>query len=92
MKYDNKNAKYYQTIGADWGAIRIKNKWVGFWYLTSIDKTGWMRWQGPPSPAITKAIQRIKRDEHDARKWFPERNRFERHPMYPNPFLEAKEE
>ena len=49
--------QYFTFVGSYDGAIKIKGRWVRASQLNRIDKTGWDRWQGPPSPAIIKAIE-----------------------------------
>lgn len=48
---------YFVYIGSFDGAVKIKGRWVRAIELNRIDKTGWTRWQGPPSPAITRATK-----------------------------------
>ena len=44
-------------LGPGMDAIKIKGRWVRAIELNRIDKTGWVRWAGPPSAAIVKAIK-----------------------------------
>jgi len=49
--------QYFTFVGSYDGAIKIKGRWIRASQLNRIDKTGWKRWSGPPSPAIVKAIE-----------------------------------
>ena len=60
----NRQAKYYQsapashsTVGSYDGAIKIAGWWVRAIELNRINKSDWVRWQGPPSKAIVRAIR-----------------------------------
>lgn len=53
----NRQAKYYSMIGSHEGAIKIGRAWIHVTDLNRIDKSGWIRWQGPPSEALTKAMR-----------------------------------
>lgn len=53
----NREAKHFTFIGSFDGAIKIRGRWVRAVELNRIDKTGWVRWAGPPSAAIVKAMK-----------------------------------
>lgn len=48
---------YYSRIGSFDGAVKIGGRWIRAIELNRIDKTGWKRWQGPPSPALARAMR-----------------------------------
>ena len=52
----NRQAKYYTPPGSYDGAIKIGGTWKKVNELNRIDKSDWIRWQGPPSLAIRIAI------------------------------------
>jgi hypothetical protein len=54
---NNRKAKYYTAPGSYNGAIKCRGMWLRFEELNRIDKTGWQRWQGPPSKAITNILK-----------------------------------
>lgn len=57
MMTSNRQAKYYTPPGSYDGLIKIKRQWVRAKELNRIDKTGWVRWQGPPSDRMRKVLQ-----------------------------------
>lgn len=69
-----KMTTYFTYIGSFDGAIKIGGRWVRANGLNRINKTGWTRWSGPPSPAIAKATKEQKPAE--AVELFPELARF----------------
>ncbi len=54
----NRRANYYTEIGSYSGAVKLKGKWVRAQHLNCTNKEGWIRWAGPPSPAIQAALKR----------------------------------
>ena len=48
---------YYSYVGSYDGAVKLAGGWVRVVELNRIDKTGWTRWNGPPSAAIVKATR-----------------------------------
>jgi len=53
----NVNAKYYTPPGSYDGLVRLFSGWARVTELNRIDKTGWIRWQGPPSEAMRQALR-----------------------------------
>ncbi len=53
----NRRANYYTPYGSYDGCVKIGGRWLRTSELNKIDKTGWVRWQGPPSPAMVKALR-----------------------------------
>lgn len=74
----NRKAKYYTPPGSYDGCVRIKTQWYRVTALNRIDKTGWVRWQGPPSRKMDEALKCCMAFESTV--LFPERRR------YPIPF------
>jgi hypothetical protein len=58
---NNRKAKYYSTVGSYGGShdgtIKIAGWWVRAVELNRINKSDWVRWQGPPSKAIVRAMR-----------------------------------
>ena len=57
---DNKKANYYRVIGHDLGAYKSRGRWVGvriFGHHPELRPNPLIRWQGPPSKAIEKALR-----------------------------------
>ena len=52
----NRTANYYKEIGGYRGAIKRGGRWMGVHDTRRISKVGIIRWQGPPSIAIQKAM------------------------------------
>ncbi len=52
----NKLSNYYSEVGSFRGAIKIKGRWESVKDLNRIDKNKMYRWQGPPSKAISNAM------------------------------------
>lgn len=61
--------KYFSYVGSYEGAVEIKGKWIRIKNLNYIEKTDWIRHQGPP----TKKIELALKDStvYDARDLFP---------------------
>lgn len=53
----NRDANYYHVIGLDDGLVKLGGRWLRVTGLNRIDKTGWVRWQGPPTRAMEKALR-----------------------------------
>ena len=53
----NIKARYYSEVGSYFGAIKLYGKWFGAKNLNYLDKTKWIRWQGPPSDPIKRAMK-----------------------------------
>ncbi len=49
--------KYFSYVGSYRGAVRLKGRWVPVTDLNRIDKTDWVRHQGPPTPAMQRALR-----------------------------------
>jgi hypothetical protein len=49
--------EYYTPVGSYDGAVKIGGRWVRAIGLNRIDKRGWRRRSGPPTPAIISAIR-----------------------------------
>lgn len=54
----NKKANYFSFVGSYHGAVKIKSKWIKAMNLNYINKSNWIRWQGPPSKAIQTALNK----------------------------------
>jgi len=56
---NNIKATYYSEVGSYQGAIKVSGKWIRAKNLNYLNKTGikWIRWQGPPSPAIIQTLK-----------------------------------
>jgi hypothetical protein len=52
----NKYPKYYSEVGSYQGAIKLDNRWQRAKNLNYLSRALWIRWQGPPSKAIIKAL------------------------------------
>ena len=57
----NKTSKWYKEIGGDSGTVKIGSTWFRYSCLMCArfrypSKFRTDRWQGPPSPAITRAL------------------------------------
>ena len=50
--------KYYSEVGSYRGCIKVRGKWIGVKDLNYINKDGWHRHQGPPTPAMVAAMKR----------------------------------
>jgi hypothetical protein len=48
--------EYFTFVGSFDGAIKLRGKWIRAKNLNYINKLGWLRWQGPPSKVIEKAL------------------------------------
>lgn len=72
----NRRAKYYSEVGSYRGVIRTGKgrKWVSVFDLNRINKSDWIRWQGPPSEAIIRAM---KEKPIRADILYPERKNYE---------------
>ena len=60
---NNKDANYYGVVGGYAGAFRANGHWVGvkeFNRHHELKPMPLIRWQGPPSKAIVKAIKSPK--------------------------------
>ncbi len=56
----NRNANYYGVVGSYRGAFKANGHWVGvkdFNRHPNLKPRPLIRWQGPPSPAIVRAIK-----------------------------------
>jgi len=53
----NRNSCYYTEVGSYHGAIKLAGKWNRAMNLNYIDKSKMIRWSGPPSLAIIKALR-----------------------------------
>ena len=71
IKKSNRRAKYFSFVGSYEGVIKIKGKWIRAIELNRIHKEDWIRWQGPPSPAIIRAVK--TGEPFQATLLFPER-------------------
>lgn len=67
----NKDAKYYTPPGSYNGLVKIGRYWHRVNELNRIDKSDWIRWQGPPTQAMLDALQYQKSTQ--AYVMFPER-------------------
>lgn len=47
--------KYFSFVSSYEGAVFVGGRWKGIMNLNYIDKSGWVRHQGPPSDAMKKA-------------------------------------
>jgi hypothetical protein len=57
MKYfSDNNMKYFSFVGSYEGCLKRGRLWVRCKNLNYIDKTGWDRHQGPPTPGMLKAL------------------------------------
>ena len=70
----NKQANYYKVCGGYFGAAKIKGRWIRFKNCCYVNLSGLIRWQGPPSKAIDKAMKTQK--PIDARELWPYRVKF----------------
>lgn len=57
MERNNEQAIYYTPPGSYDGLVKIQGRWRRVNELNRIDKTGWVRWQGPPTRAMLKALR-----------------------------------
>jgi hypothetical protein len=48
--------EFHSEIGSWRGAIKKGGRWISVKDLNRVQKTGWVRYQGPPSPALEKAM------------------------------------
>lgn len=55
----NRLSNYYSEVGSFRGAIKIGNKWIAAKDLNRIDKSKMCRWQGPPSAALSRAMEKL---------------------------------
>lgn len=74
MKTTNRQANYYAPYGSYDGTIKIQGQWIRATGLNRINKTGWIRWQGPPSETIILALKNQK--STSAVELFPDLVRF----------------
>jgi hypothetical protein len=67
----NRKANYFSFVGSFDGAVKVAGRWIRIKELNRIHKEDWTRWQGPPSPALARALQEPK--ALHAHELFPER-------------------
>jgi len=57
----NAKARYFSLIGSYEGVIKVRvglnQRWVHVTDMNRIDKTGWVRWQGPASKRISEVLR-----------------------------------
>ena len=54
----NSKARYYTPPGSYDGLVKIDGRWVRASGLNRISKVNWVRWQGPPSIHMERALRR----------------------------------
>jgi len=48
--------KYFTEVGSYRGCAKVGRSWVSVKNLNYVDKRGWLRHQGPPTPAMVNAM------------------------------------
>jgi len=59
---------YYSEVGSYRGCVKIDGKWVPVTNLNYVNKRGWSRFQGIPTPAMQRAMRFAP---IDGRRLFP---------------------